>query len=179
MTDEKGVSAVCKRCGKPLNKGKQGADSDQLYCSRCIIELAEQYVPEEVESSKLKRIRKSRVGVVLLWIILCACISIIAIQVPKLISVFTKGEKPIRYGTYSTDAQTDQCINNLWNISKLLQQGKLPGKDIVCPVSKNPYVITTIEGDVVVSCANPKLHGLKEIRVSEKDPIPVLIKLKH
>lgn len=176
MADEKGLNAICKRCGKPFSKDEQGADSEQLYCSRCMIELAEQYVPEEVEISKLKRIRKSRVGMTLLWITLFICISIIAIQAPKLISALTKEEKPIRYGTYSTDAQTDQCINNLWHISKLLQQGKLPGKDIVCPVSKNPYVVTTIEGDVVVRCANPELHGLKGIRVSEKGPVPVLIK---
>jgi len=175
MADEKALSAICNRCGKPFNKGEQGADSDQLYCSRCMIELAEQYVPEEVEISNLKRIRKNRVWVTLLWIIVFVCISIIAIQVPKLISAF-KGEKPIRYGTYSTDAQTDQCIKNLWHISKLLQEGKLPGKDLVCPVNKKPYVMTNIEGDVVVRCANPEFHGFKEIRVSEKDLMPVLMK---
>jgi len=176
MPDEKDLGAICKKCGKSFTKGEQTADNEQLYCSSCMIELAEQYVPEEVEISKSKRIRKSRVGVVLLWIILCVCILIIAIQAPKLISALTKEEKPIRYGTYSTDAQTDQCINNLWHISKLLQQGKLPGKDIVCPVSKKPYVVTTIEGDTVVRCANPRFHGFKEIRVSENDPMPVLIR---
>ncbi len=175
MADEKGLSAICKKCGEPLNKGGQGTDSDQLYCSRCMIELAEQYVPEEVEISKLKRIRKSRVWVPLLWIALLVCISIIAIQVPKLISAFEE-EKPIRYGTYSTGAQTDQCIKNLWHISKVLQEGKFPGKDIVCPVSKKPYVMTNMGGDGMVRCANPQLHGFKEIRVSEKDPMPVLIK---
>ena len=104
------------------------------------------------------------------WIILLACISIIAVQAPKLICAF-KGEKPIRYGTYSTDARTDQCINNLWHISKLLQEGKLPGKDILCPMSKKPYVVTTIEEDVAVCCPNPELHRLKEIRVTKKNPI--------
>lgn len=175
MADEKGLSAVCNRCGKSFNTGEQGTDGEQPYCSRCMIELAEQYVTEEVKISKLKRIRKSRVWVTFLWIILFACISIIVIKGPKLISAF-KEDKPIRYGTYSTDARTDQCINNLWHISKLLQQGKLPGKDIVCPVSKNQYVVTAIEGDTVVRCANPELHGLKGIRVSEKGSVPVLIK---
>jgi len=140
MAEEKGMSAICKRCGKPFNKGEQGADSEQVYCSRCKVELAEQYVPETSDMSKLKRIRKSRAGVVLLWIVLCVCISIIAIRAPKLISAFKKEGKPIRYGTYSTDAQTDLCIKNLWQISKMLIEGKLPEKDIVCPVSKKPYV---------------------------------------
>ena len=175
MADEKGINAICENCGETFHKDEQDSGSKQPYCSRCMVELAEQYVPETSDMSKLKRIRKSRVGVTLLWITLFACISIIAIQVPKLISAF-KEDKPIRYGTSSTDAQTDQCIKNLWRISKLLQEGKLPGKDIVCPVSKKPYVVTTIEGEVVVRCANPELHGLKEIRVSEKNPMPELIK---
>jgi len=176
MADEKGISAICENCGETFHKNEQDSDSKQPYCSRCMVELAEQYVPETSDMSKLKRIRKSRVGVTLLWITLFACISIIAIQVPKLISVFIKEEKPIRYGPYSTDAQTDQCIKNLWRISKLLQEGKLPGKDIVCPVSKKPYVVASIGGDTVLRCAKPGLHGFKEIRVSEKDPMPVLIK---
>jgi len=172
MADEKDMHAICKKCGKSFNKDEQGADSEQLYCSRCMIEIAEQYVPEKVELSRLKRIRKSRVGVTFLWIILFVCIFIIAIHVPKLISAFTKEEKSIRYGTYSTDAQTDQCINNLWQISKVLQEGKLPGKDVVCPASKKPYVMETIAGDIVVRCGNPELHGLKEMRVSKRSPRP-------
>ena len=115
-------------------------------------------------------------GMTLLWVALFICISIIAIQAPKLISAFTKTEKPIRYGTYSTDAGTDQCINNLWRISKVLQEGKLPGKDVVCPVSKKPYVIDTKGGDIVVRCTNPELHGLKEVRVSKRSPRPEIIK---
>ncbi|MBW2038435.1 MAG: hypothetical protein JRI46_02390 [Deltaproteobacteria bacterium] len=171
MADEKFLGAVCKRCGKPLSEDEQDAD----YCSSCMIELAEQYVPEKAEPPPIKRKRKSRARLVLQWIIFLACISIIAIQSPKLISAFKEG-KPLRHGTYSTDAQTDQCIKNLWHISKLLQEGKLPGRDMVCPVSKKPYVVKKIKGDTVVSCPNPELHGVKEIRVSKKYPIPEVIK---
>jgi len=176
MAEEKGMSAICEKCGKPFSKDEQGADSERQYCSRCMIEFAEQYVPETSDLSKLKRIRKSQIGVVLLWIVLCVCISIIAIRAPKLISAFTQEPKPIRYGTYSTDAQTDQCIKNLWQISKVLQEGKLPGKDIACPVSKKPYVVDAMGGDIAVRCANPGLHGFKEIRVSKRFPRPEIIK---
>lgn len=172
MADEKDMRAICKNCGETFHKNEQDSDSKRPYCSRCMVELAEQYVPETSDMSKLTRIRKNKVGMTLLWIALLVCISIIAIQVPKLISAFTKEEKPIRYGTYSTDAQTDQCINNLWSISKVLQEGKLPGKDIVCPASKKPYVMETIAGDIVVRCGNPELHGLKEMRVSKRSPRP-------
>ncbi len=170
MADEKILDAVCKRCGKPLSEDDQGAD----YCSSCMIEVAEQYVPGE-EAAPIKRKRKSRAWLVLQWIILLACITIIAIQFPKLISAF-KEDKPLRHGTYLTDEQTDQCIKNLWHISRLLQEGNLPAKDMVCPVSKKPYVVKKIGGDTVISCPNPALHGVKEIHVSKKCPFPEIIK---
>ncbi len=175
MTDKENSSVICKKCGKPFNKEEQGADIEQQYCSHCMIDLAEQYVPEETEMSKLKQIRKSRIGTVLLWVILLACLSIIAIQIPSIMSALEE-EKPARYGVQSTDAVTNQCINNLWHISKLLQEGKLPGKDIVCPLSKKPYVVITTEDDVIARCPNPEEHGFKEIQVSKINPIPEIKK---
>jgi len=172
MPDEKGVNAICENCGETFHKDEQGSGSEEQYCSRCMIKLAEEYIPEKTDLSKLKRVTESRIVRALLWIILFICISVIAIQVPKLISAFTKEEKPIRYGTYSTDTQADQCIKNLWRISKLLQEGKLPGKDIACPVSQKPYTVVIMEDDSIVRCPNPELHGLKEIRISKKVPRP-------
>ena len=171
MPDETSLEIICRKCGKLFKRGQQGADDEKLYCSYCMVELAEQYVPEASEMPTLKRIRKSRAWTVIQWTILLVGISIITIQAPKLISVFKK-DKPIRYGIYSTDAQTDQCIKNLWHISKLLQEGKLPGKDITCPAGNNPYMMRTIEGETVVRCPNPELHGFVEMRVSNKALVP-------
>ena len=47
----------------------------------------------------------------------------------------------------------------------MLQGGNLPGKDIVCPVSKESYVVTNTEDDVVVKAPKPGLYGFKEMRV--------------
>lgn len=175
MADEKTLSAVCKRCGKQFSKDELGADREQLYCSSCMMEIAEEHVPEEAGMPRLKRLRKSRVGVALLWIILCVSVVIIAIQAPKLISAFEE-EQPVRRGTYTTDARTDQCIRNLWRISKLLQEGKMPGEKIVCPVSKKPYVVTRTKKDTVACCPNPHMHGFSKVQVSKNNPIPELIK---
>jgi len=176
MADEKGISAICENCGETFHKNEQDSDSKQPYCSRCMVELAEQYVPETSDRSKLKRIRKSRVGVTLLWITLFACISIIAIQVPKLISVFIKEEKPIRYGPYSTDARTDQCIQNLWQISRGLQEGKLPDDSLVCPASNKPYQVVRTDDEIIVRSPSPELYGYREIRVSKRKPVPEIVK---
>ncbi|MBW2220639.1 MAG: hypothetical protein JRF40_14305, partial [Deltaproteobacteria bacterium] len=55
-------------------------------------------------------------------------------------------------------------------------EGKLPGNNIVCPVSKEPYVVTKTEDDVVVKVPKPELYGFKEMRVSKKNPVPIIIK---
>ena len=185
---DKDATARCSECNKPfcdqcaiIEVGKP------FICSRCAAIKAAQdmvqgidqrleEIEEKIQIQEAKKKRKSRVWLAFQWIIILACISVIAIQVPKIISGFTKEEKPIRYGTYSTDAQTDQCIRNLWHISKLLQEEELPGEEITCPTSKRPYVIINMEGNIVIGCPNPKKHGFKEIRISKKDPIPELRK---
>ena len=177
----------CSQCQKPLcdecaipERGKS------FICSRCAALKASQDVVQEIDKRieekegkkqerEIGKRRKSKIWVVSQLVIIAACIAIIAIQVPRLMSTLEE-EKPIRYGTYSTDAQTDQCIRNLWRISKLLQEGKLPGKDIVCPASKKPYVMTETGGDIVVRSPNPQLYGFKEIRVSKNKPVPELIR---
>ncbi len=175
MTEEACQKVICGKCGKPFSRGEKGEDDEKLICPRCVIELAEQHIPKEEKAPKPERINKRQVWAVLRLIILLASVSLIAIRAPKLISVL-KEEQPVRNGTYSTDSQTDKCIKNLWHISRLLQEGKLPEKDMVCPVSKKPYVLIKKEEDTVVTCPNPELHGLKEIRVTQKNPCPELIK---
>ena len=178
-TDETSLNAVCQRCGKIFDKDQYGADKEQLHCASCMIKIAEEYAIEQEEESRLKKIvtgiRKSRVCSTLLWVIFCISIVVVGIQIPKLISAFEE-KRPIRRGTYSTDVQTDQCIRNLWCISGLLQEGKAFKKEFVCPVSKEPYVITITEDDMVVECPNPGIHGCSKIQISKKNPIPKVIK---
>lgn len=178
-TDETTLNAVCQRCGKTFEKDQYGADKEQLRCASCMIEIVEEYALEQEEVSRLKKIRikirKNRAWTMLLWVILFISIIVIAIQIPKLISVFEE-KRPVRRGTYSTDARTDQCIRNLWRISKLMQEGKLFTKELVCPVSKEPYVIIITATDTVVECPNPEIHGCSKIQVSKKNSIPEVIK---
>jgi hypothetical protein len=110
-----------------------------------------------------------------LWSILIFCVSLMAIQIPKVISCF-KEEKPIRIGTYSTDEDTDQCIRNLWSISKSLQEGEMPNEKTTCPISNKPYKKGTEGGNPILCCPNPEKHGFTEIRVSKKNPVPEAIK---
>ncbi len=184
---DKDAAAKCSHCNKPLCYECAIPEGGKYFvCSRCAaLKAAREAVRgidqriEEKQGKKqeqeLRKTRKRKIRVVSQSVIIAVCIAIIGIQVPNLISSFEE-EKPIRYGTYSTDSRTDQCIKNLWHISKLLQEGKLPGNDILCPVSRKPYVVTETGGDVEVRTPNPHLYGFKDIRVSKKKPVPELIK---
>ncbi len=165
MDKETSPAGLCRKCGKSVDK-------DQFYCSQCTIALAEEDIAEPSEDKqKYPQPGRSRTKVAAQWIVLLVCFAIIAFQMQKMFAAFKKSQ-PIRHGTYETNATTDQCINKLWHISKLLQEGKLPGNDIVCPASGKQYVIVKAGEDTGASCPNPELHGFSEISVSRHSPCP-------
>jgi hypothetical protein len=110
------------------------------------------------------------------WACLMVCVGIVLYQLPVLISTTRSEAKPLRHGTYNTDAMTDQCITNLWQISRLLQEGKTPDSNITCPASNQPYVVVREADDIIVRSPHPERYGFKDIRVSLKRPVPELIK---
>jgi hypothetical protein len=172
MTDDPKINAVCKGCGKRLDADEKGAQ----YCSRCMIEQAEDYVPEALERPSIKREKKSKTWLIVQVAVILAGIAIIGLQTPRFIAAFKKEGQPLRQGTYATDAQADQCIKNLWHIARLIQEGKVPGKDMVCPISKKPYEIRGTGANVWASCPNPELHGFKAMQVSKRRPVPEISK---
>lgn len=177
----------CPGCKRPICDQCATSGKDEVFtCSRCVAlkaareaahEMDERIEEKEskVHAREVRKKIRARIGAVFQWGILLAGIFVIVVQTPRLISAF-KDHKPIRFGTYHTDAQTDRCIKNLWLIARRLQEGKMPGKDIVCPASRRPYVVATIDGDVVVRTPSPGLYGFKEIRVSRRKPVPELIR---
>ena len=170
--------ALCSECA--LSKGGQ-----TFICSRCAAlsaaqdtvdgidrRLEQEEERRQVEDEKKKK--KSTLYRVFQWVVIFICMGVIATQIPRIISAFEE-DKPLRQGTYSTDAQTDLCLKNLWQISRGLHEGKLPGNKIVCPETGKRYVVTEEMGDVIVKCPNPEAHGFLEIRVSLWEPAPLLM----
>jgi hypothetical protein len=131
---------------------------------------------QERASKEHKKNEKKRMWVIGQWAIVAICVAIVAYQMPALISAVKSEEKPIRRGTQDTDPQTDQCIKNLWRASRLIQEGKLPDSTLICPASNKPYAIVRTDEDIIIRSPNPELYGLKDIRVSKKNPIPELVK---
>jgi len=169
---------LCDQCAIPRDKGH--------ICSRCVaLEAAKEAADGidhrlEEKRKKAKTLEERKKLKKILWhawqwgfVVIGLCV--MAYQVPDLINVL-KDEKPLRNGTYNTDVKTDDCIRKLWEVAKLLQEGKSPGEDLTCPASKKPFIITEEKKDLVARSPNPELYGFREIRVSKKRPVPEVIK---
>lgn len=158
---------------KPLDSGDfQQAALDALKDFNS--EEAERF--EEVKARDALKERKKKLWMVCQWLLLVVCIGITIFQSPNLIAALNKKEKPIRIGTYATDERTDHCIRNLWQISKRLQEGKMPGSDLLCPAGNRPYEVLKTEKDIIVRSPNPELYGFKDLRVSKLNPVPQIVK---
>ena len=181
------ASVTCSACKRPLCRiCATGGGTELVMCSQCMalkaahevaqgIDLRHEEKENKAQMEAAKRRRRSRRKPAFQLGLLVVALSVITIQSPELAANFAD-EKPVRVGTYDTDAKTDQCIKDLWHISKMLQEEKLPNKGMICPASKNPYVVIKTDADVVVQAPNPQLYGFREIRVSKSKPIPELIK---
>jgi hypothetical protein len=170
MTDSRNpTGGKCRKCGVPLNK-EAPEPPEAMYCAGCRIALAEEQIA--ADTAKTDELQKRKwLWPVLKIAVLVMALGVIAFQYPRLMAVF-EASKPIRQGSYATDAPADRCIGNLWLISKSLGEGKMPDANLVCPVSGQPYRAENVEGNRVFNCPDPKLHGLSFLRVSRKNPVP-------
>ena len=170
MTDSTNQTSKCRRCNVPLS-GKALGDADDLLCGSCRIALAEEQIAADAEKAKKPQKRKWLWPAIKIAVLLIS-LGVIVFQYPRLITAFDP-PKPIRLGSYSTDAGTDRCIENLWLISKGLGEGsKAPETGMICPVSVQPYLAEIVDGNRIVNCPDPKSHGLSLLQVSRKNPVP-------
>jgi HPt (histidine-containing phosphotransfer) domain-containing protein len=158
---------VCAFCGRPFQPR-----ADEKYCPQCIVDKQEKVIEKSEEKATGKKKRDKRV----LWIsfmllLIAACMAVLIVQIPKILDG-TRPGKPIRQGTYETDRTTDECIKNLWIISKALQENKAPDSSIRCPATDEPYRIETTKA----YCPNPDKHNLKSLSVGKETKIPEAVK---
>ena len=183
---EREAVAECSKCGKILCAECAVPQGDgKTLCSRCIaLRSAEEAATgmdqrlEEKEARKRivekKKGRRQRLWFLAQWAMIGVGLAIMGFQAPRVMS-WLNGERPVRIGTYETDGPTDQCIANLWRVMKLIQEGQMPGQDLVCPESRRPYVVSRVGSDIMARCPNPEKHGFKEIRASKARPVPEVI----
>jgi hypothetical protein len=181
MAEQDKQEKSCSGCGNPLTgeRGDKHGQEGEAYCPQCMIGRAEKYIADRavgaVEMPRSKRLRETWAWKIAMVLVLIACLGFLVYQSPRLLTSFQE-PKPVRMGTYATDASTDKCIKNLWQLAYELQQGKKGvGQTLVCPASGKPYAI--IPGtNPEIQCPNPGSHGFRKIAVSKKNPVPELNK---
>ncbi len=174
MADRVKPNAVCRGCGRPLEKTARGSDQWDVYCSSCRIRLAEQHIPGGVTVFKTPS-KKSQTKIIVKWILLIGCSVLIAVNSVVVVRLLAR-EKPKEFVPPNISKDAILCLSNLEEISELLQEGQLPPDSIVCPVSGEPYRVQIEEGDTIVSCPNPESHLLYGLQVSKKNPVPKVVR---
>ncbi|MCK5533915.1 hypothetical protein KAI68_02275 [bacterium] len=181
MDNEMSSTLKCAKCEQEFNKKELTIINENPYCHQCTMEFANEFI--KIKSEQLsKKTKKTAVIKNKNWknVLICLffiCMGLNAILIPQMINSL-KGNKVIRKGVIKTDKQTDNCIKNLWQISRMLQEGKLPPGNLVCPVSKKVYLVKEDGENIIVFCPTPSRHGqgkFKQIKVSRSSPIPEVI----
>lgn len=161
------MSEPTRRGGSDLNKAAQDALADIQQSARAAQDAQAKQAADQAA--------RSRAAKILRWAVLVICLGVIVVQMPKVIDAIDAEEKPLRIGPADTDAVTDQCIRDLWRISKRLQDGKLPADAMRCPASGQPYQVVRTADDIIVRSPRPDLYGFKALRVSKRHPVPEVV----
>ena len=184
---DKEAKAQCQSCGKYLcEKCIFFKEGETTLCSKCLaIKAADEVISgiddrnqkrnEKKEEKDIKKRKIKKISRSIKYLLFFICLFIFILRAPFIFKSFNEAQ-PLRIGSNNTDAETDECIKILWDISKLIQQGKLPGSDFKCPKSGKPFEVIKTKSDIIVRSSAPELYGLKDIRVSKNKPVPELVK---
>lgn len=172
MSDNKqsGEFGVCSKCGVALT-----SDSVDDICVQCQVTGVEDKIPAPKPVANETPSSLAKIWFYARWMVIVVCLGACVYFFMNAREVFA-AEKPIRNGSYNTDATTDTCIRNLWKAAALLQSKKEIPKTLICPACKKAYIVIK-EGDVTtVSCPDPAKHGCSALVVNSKTIVPEVIK---
>ena len=165
MSDRKSAfdEGKCSKCGAALS------DNDGPFCIQCRIEGIEDTIPEQKEKNISSN---SNIWKYARWVIIAISLSVCAYFLLNMQKIMSP-EKPIRNGSYDTDALTDECIQNLWRTAALLQSHKKIPEELRCPLCKKAYIVTkNRKGIITVSCPDPAGHKCTKLEVNSKTLVP-------
>jgi hypothetical protein len=166
----------CGRCGAGIVGVIPKWRNEKPLCRECAFELeqmnlrpAGKMIAVDKEKTPLTSEEKNkRIALISL---LGVVILILLIRIYT-IAPLLQAPKPIRQGVTATDSLTDECIEQLWRLSKNLQDGKKLNLLLLCPRSSRQYIVTELTDDTIISCPTPEEHGLAKLTVSRRSPIP-------
>ncbi len=166
----------CHRCGATIIGVVPRWYDEKPLCRECVFELEElarkpgarNIVVDEVKPPLTPEQKARRLAMAGGLVIVFAVLFFRAYTIAPLLAP----DKPLRHGVAKTDALTDQCVAQLWRLSRTLQDGQIPGILPLCPKSSRQYVVDRTENDTVISCPTPESHGLASLSVSRSNPVP-------
>ena len=169
---------VCGRCGNTIIGVVSRVRDGKPLCRDCIFEL-DQLARKPggriiVEEAKPSLAPEEKIQRRILWGALAVITLIFILRIAAIAPVF-QPEKPLRNGPSNTDRLTDRCIEELWKLSKQLQENTLPESFPLCPASGRPYVLVQEGEDTVILCPTPEEHGFVRLSVSRNSPAPLVL----
>ena len=166
----------CGRCGAGIVGVIPKWRDEKPLCRECAFELESMSLKPagkmiSIENGKPllpPEEKKQRIALISL---LGVVILILLIRIYT-IAPLLQPPKPLRKGVAATDALTDKCIEQMWRLSRDLQEGRKLNLLLLCPKSSRQYVVTELKDDTIISCPTPNEHGLAKLTVSLNSPIP-------
>lgn len=135
-------------------KEKEPLDELRIFLEKKVAQQKCQ-APGQVKKSAAQCRQESAFALKAAAIILSAAAAICVYAVFPQLKFAVQPPKPIRFGPYETDQNTDRCINNLWMLAaRRASTGKA-----VCPASGLKY--RAASGGFY--CPSPERHGLREL----------------
>lgn len=166
----------CGRCGAGIVGVVPRWYNDRPLCRECTFELEQMVLKpggkitdiEELQTPMTpEELTRRNILIGVLFLIIFFLLFRLYTIAPML-----QAPKPLRLGVKATDSLTDKCIEQMWVLSKNLQEKKLPAILPLCPKSSRQYIVTELEDDTTISCPTPEEHNLKELTISLSFPIP-------
>jgi hypothetical protein len=150
---------VCRSCA-----ATESAESSANFKER-------QEIQDQLNALSAKQAgKKSRTITRIQYVLILAAISIIPLNMVRMQSA----SEEIIIDTNNPVELENECINLLFDIGELLEQGQLPDPGIACPGSPLPLNIQQSPENIVVSVPNPEDYDYSVMLVSRNEPIPTL-----
>ena len=166
----------CGRCGAGIVGVIPKWRNEKPLCRECAFELEQMHLKPagrmiEVETEKTPLTSEEKNKRIALISLLGVVILILLFRIYT-IAPMLQDPKPLRQGVAVTDSLTDKCIEQMWLLSKNLQEGKKLNLLLSCPKSSRQYLVTELTDDTIISCPTPGEHGLAKLTVRLSSPIP-------
>jgi hypothetical protein len=166
----------CGRCGAGIVGVIPKWRDEKPLCRECAFELEQMSLKPAgkmiaIENEKPPLPPEEKNKRIALISLLGLVILILLIRIYT-IAPLLQPPKPLRQGVAATDALADKCIEQMWKLSKDLQEGKNLNLLLLCPQSSRHYIVTELTDDTFISCPTPDEHGLAKLTVSISSPIP-------